>query len=275
MGNDQRKDADCTPNPEVKNPDWMSSIPDGRYISDLSIPGTHDSLSLYGGNLIQCQSWSLYSQYEAGIRFVDVRCRHFGDSLPIHHDLKYQHCFFNNVLDDTFNFLHQHPKETILMRVKKEYDPAENKESFCDTVSRYIKDAGSSQFWLSNYIPTLGQVRGKIIILQDYSGPFMGIPYHSLCIADKYNIPTLFDVGWKWCNVEQNLNSARHGNCRQMYLTFCSGSGGGAYPNAVADRMNYRLYNFLESKGKTKIRWGTIALDFPGAQLVQLIIHSN
>ncbi|XP_030066330.1 uncharacterized protein LOC115474807 [Microcaecilia unicolor] len=275
MGNSQRKDADSTASPAVKNPDWMSSIPDGKYISELSIPGTHDSLSLYGGPFIQCQSWKLCSQYEAGIRFVDVRCRHFHNSLPIHHGVKYQYYFFDNVLDDTFHFLQQHPKETILMRVKEEYKAANNTEKFYETVFCYIKEVGPTQFWLHHRIPTLGQVRGKIIILQDYSGPTMGIPYESFCIADKYYLPTLFDMAQKWNSVEENLNSAQYGVCNKIYLTFCTGASWGAYPNAVADRINYRLYNYLESKGKKKIRWGIIALDFPGAELVQLIIYSN
>ncbi|XP_030065460.1 uncharacterized protein LOC115474224 [Microcaecilia unicolor] len=274
MGSAQRKEFDNTNIPKIRNPDWMSSIPDGRYISDLSIPGTHNTLSLYGYNLFQCHSWCLYTQYEAGIRFVDLRCRHFHNSLPIHHDLQFQHYHFKNVLKDTINFLYHHPRETIIMHVKEEYKAANNTESFSDTVAHYIQEVESSWFWKSTAIPTMSQARGKIIILQNFGGPQMGIPYNTFCIADAYHVPTLFAIGWKWSTIEENLNSARYGDCMQMYLTFCSGSSLGAYPNAVADRINYRLYNYLESKAE-KVRWGIIALDFPGAELVQLIIKSN
>jgi hypothetical protein len=55
--------------------DWMRSLPDSTPLSAISIPGTHDSAALHGGLAAQCQSWTIKDQLEAGIRFIDVRCR--------------------------------------------------------------------------------------------------------------------------------------------------------------------------------------------------------
>ena len=49
--------------------DWMSFIEDdNRKISDLSIPGTHDTMARHGGPLAECQDWELLTQYNNGVR---------------------------------------------------------------------------------------------------------------------------------------------------------------------------------------------------------------
>jgi hypothetical protein len=39
----------------------LRGVDEGALISDLRIPGTHESCALYGGSSVQCQSWSLTS----------------------------------------------------------------------------------------------------------------------------------------------------------------------------------------------------------------------
>jgi hypothetical protein len=53
--------------------DWMREIKGTTMISELSLPGTHDSLSLYGGDAVENQVWTITKQLEAGIRFFDLR----------------------------------------------------------------------------------------------------------------------------------------------------------------------------------------------------------
>ncbi|XP_029460805.1 uncharacterized protein LOC115093286 [Rhinatrema bivittatum] len=275
MGNTQRKDYDTTENPTVINPDWMSSIPDTKSLIELSIPGTNCSLCFYGGNAFQCQSWSLLTQYEAGIRFADMHLRHYYDTLRIYYGNKYQQEFFHIALRSTVRFLQQHPKETVLMRIKEECQSAGTKQTFNAIVAHYIEHVGMSWFWTSSAIPSLGQVRGKIVILQDYEGPVMGIPYKNLSVAEDCSVPTVFDIGWKWANTVGNLIEAQNLAYEKMFVTFSSGASMGAYPYTVANQINRHLYSLLESRKNQKTRWGIIAMDFPGAEMVQLIIHSN
>src|SRR5262245_27175119 len=56
---------------------WMKKLADSKKLSELTIPGTHDTCALHGGDIPKCQAWSLKDQLEAGIRFIDIRCRHF------------------------------------------------------------------------------------------------------------------------------------------------------------------------------------------------------
>ncbi len=58
----------------------MSALPNDIKISRLSIPGTHDSATHFSipGKIqaefaSKCQSWSIYNQLMAGIRFLDMR----------------------------------------------------------------------------------------------------------------------------------------------------------------------------------------------------------
>ncbi len=52
---------------------WMETLDDEKFISDITLPGTHESLALHGGFIAECQAWSLEDQLKAGIRFFDFR----------------------------------------------------------------------------------------------------------------------------------------------------------------------------------------------------------
>ena len=66
-------------------PDWMSKIDGSKKLSEFNIPGTHDTCSLHGGAQTETQSMHLGAQFYAGIRFIDIRCRHANDSFQIYH----------------------------------------------------------------------------------------------------------------------------------------------------------------------------------------------
>ena len=48
------------PEAKTSNPDWMAKIKDETRISRLSIPGTHETMALYWGDAVACQSMSLW-----------------------------------------------------------------------------------------------------------------------------------------------------------------------------------------------------------------------
>src|ERR1700745_3454281 len=80
---------------QVDNPNWMSILPDGIPLSQLSIPGTHQSLSRHSGGItpldaVKTQSMALRFQLESGIRVLDVRCAIVGNSFNIYHGDYYQ-----------------------------------------------------------------------------------------------------------------------------------------------------------------------------------------
>src|SRR5262249_28574733 len=58
--------------PETLHNDWMKWVPDDTNLTEMSLPGTHDTMSLYGGGIPETQSMKLRSQLNAGIRVIDI-----------------------------------------------------------------------------------------------------------------------------------------------------------------------------------------------------------
>lgn len=79
----------------------------------------------------------------------------------------------------------------------------------------------------------------------------------------------------KWQSVHEHLEAAVVGDQDSIFLTFCSGAGVFAYPNAIAQRINGRLYDYLTARVGQNLRFGIITLDFPAAPLLQMIIDFN
>lgn len=185
----QRPDYDDTENPEFLNPSWMASIPDGQLLSEVTIPGTHNTMALYGGVYAECQTWSLELQLKAGIRFLDVRVHHVNGNLTIHHGVSYQRAHFGQVLEGIADFLREYPSETVLMRVKEEFSETYNiYGAVVDYIHRY---AHWDLLWHSRMVPTMGESRGKLIIMQDFPGPDLGMRYNSMDIADHWKVSQL------------------------------------------------------------------------------------
>ncbi|XP_056154768.1 1-phosphatidylinositol phosphodiesterase [Lampris incognitus] len=269
----QRPDYDDTSYPEFLNPSWMAGVPDSWPLSEVTLPGTHNTMALYGGALAECQSWSLASQLLAGVRFLDIRVRRVKGNLTIHHGVSYQRAHFGHVLEGVANFLSEHPSETVLMRLKEEF--SETFDIYGAVVSYIHRYAHWGLLWQSRLTPTMGEARGKLIILQDFPGPDLGMRYGSLDIADDWKVPTLLHVEEKWQSVHEHLEAAAAGNKAQIFLTYASGAGIFAYPNAIAQRINARLYDYLIARMGQNQRFGIITLDFPAAAIIQMIIDFN
>nr|XP_031361353.1 uncharacterized protein LOC116183893 [Lonchura striata domestica] len=262
---------DCVPQPAACCPDWMAELPDTLPLSHLSIPGTHDSLSLFGGRRLRCQSWGLEAQLAAGIRFLDVRCKLSRGELRIYHLCTFQRASLRGVLRRTLHFLRAHPSEAVLMRIKEEL-PIFSRPGFAAQLHRCLLEEGQGCVWCREEVPTLGQVRGKIVVLEALAREVLGIPYEQLSISDAWNVLSLER---KWARVWRHLEKAAGGDPTTMYLTFCSGNGLFTCPEEVARFVNPRCCQHLQRRGGQPMRWGVVIMDFPGSGLLRLIVESN
>ncbi|CAK9053971.1 unnamed protein product [Durusdinium trenchii] len=275
MGNIQRSDYNAQCDIDVQHPNWMKNLSDQCLLGELFIPGTHDSCSLHGGDAIQCQSLPLPKQFRAGIRYLDIRLRHFNDTLPVHHGLKFQHTNFTGVLRSCREFLEEEPSEGILMRVKQEYQAANNTTSFDQLVKGTCLSVLGAK-WFVDYkgkleALTLGQLRGKILILQQYRGEKApgAFRYGCLDIQDEYSLPTVFHIKSKISQIEDHFKKKR--GC--VSLNHLSGSGAGCYPYTCARNTNSAA---LEVLRRNETMQGTIvAADFPGSGLISEIVRRN
>ncbi|XP_070554620.1 1-phosphatidylinositol phosphodiesterase-like [Ptychodera flava] len=230
----------------------------------------------HGGPPAQCQSWPLNIRLEAGIRFLDIRCRHFHDVLTIHKGVYYQHVTFDDVLCEATKFLLHHPREAVLMRVTKEHTESGNARSMEETFREEIGRFNSKYIWTTNSMPNLGEARGKIVILDDFADGEVGARYSDAEIADDMEVHALLpsEVNERWDAVRNHLNKASEDRSNRMFLTYTSGSSNRVFAYAVADQINAKLFEFINSSpGKKKL--GAVVMDFQGGTLVEKIIMSN
>lgn len=252
----------------------MKNLDEEKLISDITIPGTHDSLALHGGPAAECQAWSLQDQLNAGIRYFDLRVSGFG--LRIMHGPVSQHTTFPDVFNTIKTFLSKYKTETVLVRVKPVFFLLKNKVP--GLVENVIENDIS---WVADEIPKIGQVRGKIVFVQKNSFE-LGIP---LFETDEHNDYIVTDVETKIQKIIMHLTEAtdEHNRADKVVLNYSSGTGWPKVrllntPKSVASEINPWLYNYLNNESKNpnpKPCFGVIAMDFPGLDLIRKIIEFN
>ncbi|WP_233515416.1 phosphatidylinositol-specific phospholipase C [Marinitenerispora sediminis] len=279
----------------ISNPDWMAEISDGTSLAALSIPGTHDTMARDVTALAETQESPLPEQLDAGVRALDIRTRHFQDRFTIHHGRVYLHANFTDVLRQTTDFLREHPTETVLMRVKPEHTAEQNTRTYEETLDWYLTENPDTAGLAHDYvwtppggeyatrIPDLGQVRGRIVILQDFDGA--GTVYGprwagaGMSIQDDYEVPTLFDIARKWEKARTHFETTRTGPADRLHINFLSGASLGALPIHVASGgLGFRGVNdyALSHLRATDLpRTGVVMADYPGPGLVEEILAEN
>ena len=313
--------------PETSHPAWMKWVPDYIKLSRMSIPGTHDTMSLYGGDLIETQDLSLADQLKSGLRYFDIRIRMVDDEFKIVHGISDQYATFDDVLVACNNFLDSNPSETILLRADSTgvpptvaccitYHPLNctlSKEEIF--VQKYYNQPNGGKFWrqgtfgITNALssPTLGEVRGKIVLIQPFdtstnwggSGNQYGLKWSDLFEkADYYDLRTLFDRDDKWASDktffeyidgdratytqaegpgdDEPTELANPGNGDRFYKLGLNGTSEslGVYPNAVALYSNPKALRYLFGQNQWRTA-GIVQMDFPGPALISAVIAHN
>lgn len=225
------------PGVAVERATWMENIEDDRLLSSLSIPGTHDSASNGpGGDIVRNQRMTLTDQLLSGIRFLDIRARLYQGDFAIHHDLVYLKKNFDDVLRETTGFLRAHPSETVYMRLKQEYS-TESDAAFTSRFEQYVNQLAYHEFIYDdpgNTNPSLGETRGKLVILRDFKGSSYGMAYDDFDIQDNYQLRTNWDLhDYKWLPIKRQLIAANEDRQERKFINYLSGSGG-AFPYFVA-----------------------------------------
>lgn len=187
--------------------EWMKNIKGETKLSELSIPGTHDSMAfkdnLFAIDSTRTQTMDLTKQLNSGIRFLDIRAKYTETGFPLHHGTVYLGYDFEDVLKTCEEFLTQHPSETILIRFKQEHSSASDaqmRKVFDTYYKRY-----QNLFWKpqGQTNPTLDQCRGKIVLVSDViSLNDLGINHRKLNVQDNYNLGTNWDLYQKWESIK-------------------------------------------------------------------------
>ena len=221
---------------------WMANLPDNTYVSQISMPGTHDAGAYNTGNTLQSwaqtQTLDIPGQFDKGVRVFDFRpaCSYSDGtySFDIAHGLVTLNTTFDGVLASAVSWLSEHPTEFIIIQLKNEsssysdlddsfwgVDLQENFTLWQKQIRARLLNV-NSEYVIADFNPsmTLKEARGKLIFMSrdDY--------YPSADDTSAYG-------GWYGCKV-----SGWPDNNASWYRTFYTTSN----PNGIGTLWVSDLY---------------------------------
>lgn len=167
---------------EARPNNWMSYLPDSALITNVNIPGTHDSgtskVTACTEGYAKCQSKSISDQLNSGVRYFDLRINEKG--LINHGGVSCWKSFFKKLyIQDVENyvtdFLIRNPTETVILQIK-----SEGGGSCANIVNNSL--AENSLYYKSKKDIeqlALDDVRGKFMIFSRQSGINNAYNYYS------------------------------------------------------------------------------------------------
>ncbi|MBO6041093.1 MAG: phosphatidylinositol-specific phospholipase C domain-containing protein, partial [Oscillospiraceae bacterium] len=249
----------------------------------------------------KCQALSIGEQLDAGFRYLDIRLgvdTEKGALQLMHGFTKCKTGVFSDtlllegVLEDCFRFLDAHPGETLIFAVKQEHgnESVSEFETLLDAVIR----KNESRWLLRDSLPTLGEARGKLVLLRRYEdeaglGARAGLPFlwtnqsgsaefslhaaaepngdFTLWVQDRYE----YGSEDKWNAFTAGMNAARERAQGDIAVHFLSTKGTLAYghPYLFAKRLDQKL---LQANLALD---GWIIVDFASAPLAERIYSAN
>jgi 1-phosphatidylinositol phosphodiesterase len=271
----------------------MGSLKGDVSLSELSIPGTHDSGArrewFYGTT--KCQTLAIPEQLRAGVRFLDIRCRHVKNRFLIYHGPVYQRLTFDEVLSSCCRFLDQNLTECVIMSVQQEGRPSANTRTFEDTFDGYVA-ANPARWWLAGSVPTLFQAKGRIVLLRRFTARSvpkgidatgwldnrsftMSNSAARLRVQDYYQF---HDNRGKWKAIQDLYEQAESSDRDCLYINFASGympSWFFRMPRIrpVSNGINPLIAAYIANRGPRK--YGITVMDFADDRISSLIIATN
>ena len=268
MGNNEQKICSDSSLPSIYNLSWMKNIPDNIKLSEITIPGTHDSCSLYGICCARTQAWTLSEQMKAGIRFFDIRLRLYNNTLRAFHAFVDQKDTFDNILLYALYFLSQNPSETIIMQIITEYKPKNCTKTMTELYEEYTNKYKKYIYVYENKDVTLGEIRGKILIIKIFSRSTRYLP--NFLIQNDWTVNCRFYINKKKRRIKQSFHRAIAFKNNRIFLNYlsCSSDYAMMTPYTAAKKCN-------KIAMKYNGRLGIVLADYPGEDLIKHLISQN
>lgn len=286
---------------------WMEYLPDDVYLSEITLPGTHDSCTrnVTLGYAMRCQDTTITEQLNDGYRYLDLRLDiddKDSSKLKLVHNFVNCHesgsifsdyLYFDGVCADIYSFLQQHPDETVIVNLKVENDDT-SISAVQDLVLAELQ-ANSDYWYTDGAIPTLGEVRGRAVLATRYKDEGAtgitglnlkwaqqnksvpaDIPYELYVnddfrywVQDQYK----YSVEDKYGAVVDGLENCE-ADASTFFINFVSTSGDGkiGHPRGYANTLNDLLLNYDLREGTS---YGIIVVDFGTADLARHIYYTN
>ena len=279
-------------NSKKQHVDWMKDLDDEQLITELVLPGSHDSTTNICDlpYFTKTQYMNIDEQLNIGVRSFDMRLVIEKDKIKFTHstfnckETPFKNLYLDKVCDLMYDFLDKNPSETIVFLSKHEHgnEPITLLEDIFESTINEKK----SYWYLSNEIPKLKDVRGKIVLLARYdtrlgikadwpnqsgaadvSETYDVISYgdYDVCIQDRYE----YKKKDKWNAFTSELPTLTKTTFVFNYLSTTEGAF--SNPRSISLSMNKK---FLKYDIPDSFK-GTIMLDYINSDLTEKIINAN
>ena len=207
--------------------DWLSMIKDNTKVCQLSIPGTHDTMTgmgfyqptleyIFNATAIS-QVSTLQEQMEHGIRFFDIRPVVSIDTLQtdpkekkilrLAHGISEINVTLKEALDQMQSYLAAHTSEFFIVKLQAD-NGLENQSDWVNLLGKVlIDDTKYAGLFVTNWTPaiTVNDMRGKILLISRYD-------LRNLLYKGQ-NYPTIY---CNWTDEDADINesldpTAQHG----------------------------------------------------------------
>lgn len=291
----------------INGANWMSTIKGSVPVTAINMPGTHDSMTQYvpASIIARTQTMSVSEQLYSGVRYFDMRTKtKNGELIGVHgvteckesYGLFSKTLILKDVVEICKSFLSENSGETILFLLRSEG------EDGTALFSKFYDDciAPSPESWfIENRIPTLSEVRGKIVLLRSAKADrerfdntnsginferyphigstdgddfrtcaisdISGYPYAYMHIQDSYKLEGDKKIKTIKNFLESDLDMYDFNIC-------CTNAIGGKPAQMNAQGINAFLMSYDFTAGKT---YGIIAMDFATAELCKKVYMTN
>lgn len=169
---------------------WITPLDDNIYVSQISIPGTHDAATGDGTTfrLGKTQELTLDQQFEIGIRAFDLRPAVRNNDLILCHGVVATTFAWDQVMERFKYYLSEHPGEFIIALIRHEDEYDRNNANWGSIMQGKLEslkaetNPKTNESYTADFKPdlTVGELRGKILFLcRDWTkynndGPVVG-----------------------------------------------------------------------------------------------------
>jgi len=287
---------------QTDNACWMAGLPDTVKVCRVSIPGTHDSgtagVRFPMRHYARTQMMDLSEQWDAGIRFFDLRPKLEDGTLRIYHGPADCHLDFEEAMKTIISKLEQHPTEFCVVMTNSAGGGLEGVDMIMDDINTLFDIDMQASFHANM---TVADMRGRVLFIhrdyrsngRDWPGtvvygwPGNGSSYHSRMVSSQEKSSVLWAQDYftdggkgkyldsKWDKVMgmiREFASAPEGVWCINHLSGYTGSGVSTNINRNAKTTNARLLEYLAGH-KSPI--GIVPMDFPQQELIDAIIRCN
>ena len=292
---------------KADNERWMSGLPDTARVCRLSIPGTHDSgtagVRFPMRHYARTQTMDLSRQWDAGIRFFDLRPKPADGTIKIYHGPADCHLTLQDALLTLKGKLESNPTEFCIVMINMAGGGQEGTDAVMSEIASLVPEDMIAP--LGNNM-TVSDLRGRIFFMSrnfpthvsDTHGalvrgwPQNGLSFRSLLwtgavdehlwVQDYYtsgnNDPDAY-LSSKWDNMYRLLREFNNADDDYGYDVWCinhasgyTGTGIRTNIRRCSDYINSHLIGYLKEHHEPI---GIIPMDFPTQELIDAIIFLN